>query len=85
MRGRRAFKLLEQTKFRGAYDFLQLRAQAEGGELLELANWWQRFQADDEAGREILVQNLGKEGIERRPRRRRPPTKRRPPGSTTNG
>nr|WP_229670239.1 polynucleotide adenylyltransferase PcnB [Rheinheimera tangshanensis] len=83
--GRRAFKLLEQTKFRGAYDFLQLRAQAEGGELLELANWWQRFQADDEAGREILVQNLGKEGIERRPRRRRPPTKRRPPGSTTNG
>lgn len=83
--GRRAFKLMEQVKFRGAYDFLQLRAQAEGGELLELANWWQRFQSDDEAGREILVQNLGKEGIERRPRRRRPPTKRRPPGPAANG
>ncbi|MDZ7902143.1 MAG: hypothetical protein U5L01_06225 [Rheinheimera sp.] len=29
--GRRAFKLLELPKFRGAFDFLQLRAQAEGG------------------------------------------------------
>jgi poly(A) polymerase len=82
--GRRAFKLLEQTKFRGAYDFLQLRAQAEGGELLELANWWQRFQTGDEQSRELLVQSLGKEGIERRPRRRRSPNKRRPAGPTTH-
>ncbi|WP_337843031.1 polynucleotide adenylyltransferase PcnB [Rheinheimera sp.] len=83
--GRRAFKLLEQTKFRGAYDFLCLRAKAEGGDLLELAQWWQRFQQEDEAGREQLVQQLGKEGIERRPKRRRSYNKTRRPRTDQSG
>lgn len=69
--GRRAFKLLEQPKFRGAFDFLQLRAQAEGGELTELALWWERFQFADEAGRLQLINQLGKDGIDKGPRRRR--------------
>ncbi|MDX3775111.1 polynucleotide adenylyltransferase PcnB [Chromatiaceae bacterium AAb-1] len=68
--GRRAFKLLELPKFRGAYDFLQLRAKAEGGDLPELALWWERFQQTDEEGRLELIQQLGKEGQEK-PRRRR--------------
>lgn len=76
--GRRAFKLLELPKFRGAFDFLQLRAKAEGGALVELATWWQSFANADEAEREYLVTNLGKEGIERaKPRRKRRPVRRR--------
>lgn len=69
--GRRAFKLLEQPKFRGAFDFLQLRAQAEGGQLTELAQWWDSFQFADDNGKLQLIQQLGKEGIDKGPRRRR--------------
>lgn len=69
--GRRAFRLLEQPKFRGAFDFLQLRAAAEGGSLTELALWWERFQFADDAGKLALIQQLGKEGLEKGPRRRR--------------
>lgn len=70
--GRRAFKLMEHPKFRGAFDFLQLRGKAEGGATAELAFWWQRFVDADDVGREELVQSLGKEGIEKaRPKRRR--------------
>ena len=76
--GRRAFKLLEQPKFRGAFDFLQLRAVAEEGALTELALWWERFQFTDEAGKLALIQQLGKEGIEKGPRRRRTYKRKRP-------
>ncbi|WP_371930716.1 polynucleotide adenylyltransferase PcnB [Alishewanella sp. SMS8] len=68
--GRRAYKLMEQTKFRGAYDFLVLRAAAEGGDLPELAQWWEQFQFTDEANRLELIQQLGRAGQER-PKRRR--------------
>lgn len=77
--GRRAFKMLEQTKFRGAYDFLCLRAKAEGADLQELAQWWQRFQHAEDSERERLVQQLGKEGVERKSRRRRSYNKTRRP------
>jgi poly(A) polymerase len=80
--GRRAFKLMELPKFRGAFDFLQQRAAAEGGALSDLAFWWQRFQAADEAGREELVASLGKEGIDSKPKRRRKPPMRRKPAPT---
>lgn len=71
--GRRAFKLLEQPKFRGAFDFLQLRAQAQTDDnsLTELALWWERFQCADESGRLALISQLGKEGVDKGPRRRR--------------
>ncbi|MDP5135992.1 polynucleotide adenylyltransferase PcnB [Rheinheimera baltica] len=69
--GRRAFKLLEQPKFRGAFDFLQLRAQAEDGNLTELALWWERFQFADDTDRLQLINQLGKEGVDKGPRRRR--------------
>ncbi|WP_333606591.1 polynucleotide adenylyltransferase PcnB [Arsukibacterium sp.] len=68
--GRRPFKMLEQSKFRGAFDFLSLRAAAEGGELIELAQWWQQFQHCDETGKLQLIQGLGKAGAERGRRRR---------------
>jgi len=77
--GRRAFKLMELPKFRGAFDFMQLRAKAEGGQLAELALWWQQFVNADDAEREELVLDLGKEGLEpRKPRRKRKPVRRKP-------
>jgi len=47
--GSRPYRLLEQPKFRAAYDFLQLRAET-GGADPELVVWWTRFQeaSDDE-------------------------------------
>ena len=78
--GRRAFKLLELPKFRGAFDFMQLRAKAEGGQMAELALWWQQFVNADDAEREELVLDLGREGQEvRKPRRKRKPVRRKPP------
>lgn len=47
--GRRPLQLIENPRFRAAYDFLVLRAQAEGGELVELADWWTEFQHSDDA------------------------------------
>lgn len=45
--GARPFRLLEQPKFRAAYDFLQLRAET-GGADPQLVDWWSRFQEADE-------------------------------------
>lgn len=47
--GRRPLQLIENPRFRAAYDFLLLRAAAEGGELAKLADWWTNFQNSDEA------------------------------------
>ena len=44
--GKSPLRLLEQPRFRAAYDFLLLRAQS--GEVpMELADWWTRFQEVD--------------------------------------
>ena len=52
--GSRPFRLLEHPRFRSAYDFLVLRAQA-GEAAQELADWWTRFQAGDHAERESML------------------------------
>ena len=41
---KRVFRLLTHPRFRGAYDFLLLRA-AEGEDVAELGRWWTRAQA----------------------------------------
>lgn len=67
--GRRPFRLLEQPRFRAAYDFLLLRAEA--GELdPELPEWWDRFAHAGETARAdmLIVDTAAKP---RRPRRRR--------------
>ncbi|MBL4631994.1 MAG: polynucleotide adenylyltransferase PcnB [Paraglaciecola sp.] len=71
--GRRAYQLLEHPKFRAAYDFLLLRGQIEGGDLLELAQWWTDFQEADEDQRKTMLEVLRvQEGAPaRRPRRNR--------------
>ena len=74
--GRQAFRLLEDKRFRAAYDFLLLRADT-GEAPKELAEWWTRFQEVDAAERETMVAahaptaTGGGEKKKRRRRRRR--------------
>lgn len=52
-----AYRLLEQPRYRAAYDFLLLRAQT--GEVdKDCAQWWQAFTEGDHAEREILIESL---------------------------
>jgi len=78
-RGRRALRLLEQPRFRAAYDLLLLRAQV-GMAPKEAADWWERVQAAGPEERERMADALersaprrgeGAEGTGRRRRRRR--------------
>lgn len=69
--GRRAYQMLEHPRFRAAYDFLLLRSQVEGGELIELADWWTEFQkVDAEQRNEMLTELRDNEGGGK-PRRKR--------------
>jgi len=70
--GKRPYSLLEQPRFRAAYDFLVLRAEA--GEIdMELADWWTRFQkAEGEERTEMLVPD--QPGDKKRRRRRKKPS-----------
>ncbi|MHB1091505.1 polynucleotide adenylyltransferase PcnB [Thiobacillus sp.] len=72
--GQRPYRLLEHPRFRAAYDFLLLRAEA-GEVATELGEWWTRFQDADEDERAsmLLADNAPK------PRRRR---KRKKPDET---
>ncbi len=45
IRGKRPLKLLAHQRFRAAYDFLLLRAEA-GENVQELASWWTEFQEE---------------------------------------
>ena len=70
--GKRPFALLEQPRFRAAYDFLLLRA--ESGEIeLELADWWRRFQHAESDQRSQLLQPATSVGDKKRRRRRKKP------------
>ncbi len=63
--GKRAKQLMEQPRFRAAYDFLLLRA--ESGEPVEhLASWWQQFIVSDAEQQQQLIDNLPKRPIKRR-------------------
>lgn len=72
--GSRPYRLLEQPKFRAAYDFLQLRAET-GGADPALVDWWTRFQeADDETRRKMTAPPKGGSSKSRgKPRRRTRP------------
>jgi poly(A) polymerase len=70
--GRQAFRLFEDKRFRAAYDFLVLRADA-GEAPRELADWWTKFQAVSEAERNAMVSALAPApaGAKKKRRRRR--------------
>jgi poly(A) polymerase len=64
--GVRPYRLLEQPKFRAAYDFLQLRAET-GGADPELVEWWTQFQvADEELRQKMTLPGKGSSGKPRR-------------------
>jgi poly(A) polymerase len=56
--GRRAYQTLSHPRFRAAYDFLLIRGQIEGGDLLELAEWWTEFQEVSPDERKEMVSAL---------------------------
>jgi poly(A) polymerase len=66
--GKMPFRLVEQPRFRAAFDFLVLRA--ESGEIdRELADWWERFQhAEDDKRSTMLVPETGGPAKKRRRR-----------------
>ncbi|WP_268410375.1 polynucleotide adenylyltransferase PcnB [Alteromonas sp. a30] len=71
--GRRAYITLEHPRFRAAYDFLLIRAEIEGGELIELAQWWTEFQSASPSKQKKLQSDVrNSEGFQdrRRPKRR---------------
>jgi len=66
---RRAYALLENPRFRAAYDFLLLREEA--GELnAELGEWWTRFQHADQEEQKQLLSEVRPQGPRGRSRRR---------------
>ena len=70
-RGRRALGLMGRPRFRAAYDFLALRAEA-GEPVREDVEWWTRVQeADGEERDQVLVDNGQPQKKNRRRRRRR--------------
>jgi poly(A) polymerase len=69
--GRRPYRLLENPRFRAAYDFLLLRCAS--GELdPALGEWWTRFQHADDAERKGMLTEDDGPKRKRRRRRRRP-------------
>lgn len=72
--GRRPYALLENPRFRAAYDFLLLRC--ESGELdSEVADWWERFQdAGEDERKQMLLPPAA--GAKRKRRRRKSGAKR---------
>ncbi len=73
--GQQAFRLLENKRFRAAYDFLLLRA-ATGEAEQALADWWTHFQTAGEDERRAMTAQMappaGAGQRKRRRRRRRP-------------
>jgi len=58
--GSTPFGLVEQMRFRAAFDFMRLRAEA--GEIdLELADWWQEFSLASDELRQDMVDQVREE------------------------
>ncbi len=67
--GKRPLRVLNHPRFRAAYDFLLLRAEA-GEELQALCDWWTRFQELDESERSGALRPAKPRRRGRRSRRR---------------
>jgi len=75
--GKRPFRLLGHKRFRAAYDFLLLRADA-GEADPALARWWTEFQATEEGARAQMVDAASESAAPPRRRRRGGRRRRRP-------
>ncbi|WP_373777754.1 polynucleotide adenylyltransferase PcnB [Glaesserella sp.] len=56
--GKRPQQTLEHIKFRAGFDLLVMRAEIEGGDLVELSAWWHEYQFSNEAQRDDMLKNL---------------------------
>lgn len=72
--GNRPHRLIAQTRFRAAYDFLLLRAP-EDAALAELAKWWTDFQAADAEKRKLMTLPSQHSSAHTQKKKRRRPTK----------
>ena len=77
-RGQRAVRLINERRFRAAYDFMLLRVDEEP-ELAELAQWWTDIQAVDHEDRMKMIHSApggggGGKKRRRRPRKRKAPS-----------
>ena len=80
--GKSPLRLIEQPRFRAAYDFLLLRAQS--GEIdMELADWWTRFQDADQAQRQAML--LPAPTSKKRRKRRKPRSAGNKPATSADG
>ncbi|MGF1747349.1 polynucleotide adenylyltransferase PcnB [Vibrio cionasavignyae] len=79
--GKRAYRLMELNKFRAGYDFLEMRGEIEGGEVAELASWWNTFQTAGRNMRQAMVNDLGGTSTKSGNRRRRSPKSKKPKSS----
>jgi len=79
-RGKRALNLINERRFRAAYDFLLLRVDEEP-ELAEMAQWWTDIQAVDHEERMKMIQAAPGGGGGGKKRRRRPRKRKAPSAS----
>lgn len=56
--GKRPMQTLEHIKFRAGFDLLVMRAELEGGDLVELSAWWHEFQFSNDAQRTEMLQGV---------------------------
>ena len=67
--------LLDHTRFRAAYDFLLLRAEA-GEDVQEVAAWWTQYQSSNPEKRAAMLKEIKLSGKKKNNRKR---TKRKKP------
>ena len=74
--GKRAEKAFEHLKFRAGFDFLEMRAEIQGGDLVEVTQWWRDYQTANATGRQNLIKELnapiGKKTRPRRAKKKKP-------------
>lgn len=67
---KRIFPLLENPRFRAAYDFLLLRNEAGEAELQPICDWWTKIQEEPKPNQMAMIQEL--QAHHGRKRRRKP-------------
>ncbi len=70
-RGRKPYWMIQQPRFRAAYDFLLLRVQSGESQLEPLAQWWTEFQECDDKGRKGMCEALRNQHYGQKPRKRK--------------
>jgi len=70
--GHRAYTILEHPRFRGAYDFMALRALA-GDESMALADWWTTFQDSTPTTQKKMIDAVALEDTQKKPSAKKRP------------